>query len=370
MSENVTFLSDLHSVLNNNNSPDMKKILLLFALFCFAFNVFSQNYSEEEFAIYSTEIYFDFGKDTIRTDADSVLTEVLEFCKNQSQIFIKITAHTDNVGSNKNNLKLSERRAEAVRTFLMEKEIVTDSLTAAVFGENLPVATNQTDEGRQQNRRATVEVIQIKKMIPLKGKITDKETGDGIEAEIVVRGKNYRDSTRSDKSGNFESKAPLGEVIGLDVLAKGYFLETKMMKATPDAMAELDIDLPPVRDGESVDIDNLYFVGNQAILLKKSEPELPKILKFMQLNEGIKIEIAGHINRPNAPPVSKTSWDYGLSVRRALLVYNYLLENGISEDRITHKGYGNWEMRFPKTKLESEMRQNRRVEIRVLGMGD
>jgi outer membrane protein OmpA-like peptidoglycan-associated protein len=344
----------------------MKIILLSFTLLFCSVYLFSQTDSIEENAIYSAEVYFDFGKDAIRTDADSILNEVVQFCKNAAPIFIKITAHTDDVGNNENNFKLSERRAEAVQKYLTEKEIQADSLTIAVFGENQPVASNNTDDGRQQNRRATIEVIQLRKMMPFNGKIIDKETGEGIEAEIVVRGKNYRDSTSSDELGQFESTAPLNEVIGIDVWAKGYFLETKMLKATPDAVADLDIALPQVKDGEKVDIENLYFVGNEAILLEKSEPELPKILKFMQINEGIKIEIAGHVNLPNNPPVSTTSWEYGLSVRRALLVYKYLLKNGIPEDRISYKGYGNWEMRFPKTFSWKEQQANRRVEIRVL----
>jgi outer membrane protein OmpA-like peptidoglycan-associated protein len=344
----------------------MKKTLLFFTLLFYSFYFFAQTAVIEKQAVFSTEIYFDFGQDLIRTDADSVLNEVVQFCKDESAVFIKITAHTDNVGSNENNFELSKRRAEAVKTFLADKEIKVDSLTIAEFGESRPIASNETDDGRQQNRRATIEVIKLKKMIPIKGDILDKETGEGIDADIIIRSKGSRDSLQTDENGHFESTVPLGEVIGLDVWARGYFLETKMLKATPDAITDLVINLPPVRDGEKVDIDNLYFVGNEAILLKKSEPELPKILKFMQINEGIKIEIAGHVNLPNNPPVSKSSWEYDLSVRRALLVYKYLLKNGIPEDRISYKGYGNWEMRFPKTFSWAEQQVNRRVEIRVL----
>ncbi len=138
------------------------------------------------------------------------------------------------------------------------------------------------------------------------------------------------------------------------------------MRVTPGEKMELDVQLPPVKEGKKVDIQNLYFVGNQAILLEKSEPELPKILKFMEINPHIKIEIAGHINRPKSPPVGIESWDYDLSRRRALLVYDYLIDNGIAKDRLTYKAYGNWEMRFPNATSDNEQAANRRVEIRVL----
>ncbi len=51
---------------------------------------------------------------------------------------------------------------------------------------------------------------------------------------------------------------------------------------------------------------------------------------------------------------------------RALVVYNYLLRYGISEERISYKGYGNWEMRFPNAQTERQQSANRRVEIKIL----
>jgi outer membrane protein OmpA-like peptidoglycan-associated protein len=344
----------------------MKKIMLFFVSFCFTFCLVAQSASIEKVSVFSTEVYFDFGKDTIRMDADSVLENVIQFCKNKPSFFIKITAHTDDVGSFENNFQLSERRAEAVKSFLKEKEINVDSMIVTVFGEKQPAVSNRTDDGRQQNRRATIEVIKLKKMIPLKGIVRDEETNEGMVTDIIIRSKDSQDSLQSDEQGRFESIVPLGEVIGLDVWAKGYFIESKMFRATPKAVTDLEVQLPQIKEGRKVDIDNLYFVGNKDTLLKSSEPELPKILKFMQINENIKIEIAGHVNRPFHENVSKKSGEYKLSVRRALMVYEYLLENGISEDRISYKGYGNWEMRYPEGRSFKQQQANRRVEIRVL----
>lgn len=344
-----------------------KTILLLTALLITTFAIAqAPAISQQEQSIFTTEVYFDFGKDTIRIDADSILQQLVRFCIDKNRFYVKITAHTDDVGSNQNNMALSQRRGQSVKDYLSNFDVKADSIYVTVFGENQPVAENNTDEGRQQNRRATVEVIKIKKMIPLTGNIVDKETGEGVQADIIVRSKDARDSLKTDEKGHYETMVPLGEVIGVDVWAKGYFLETKMLKVTPTSTQDLTFPLPPVKEGEKVDIKNLFFVGNQAILLERSEPEMPKILKFMRINPEIKIEIAGHINRPNALPVTKDSWDYDLSVRRALLVYNFLLENGIDKERITYKGYGNWEMRYPRATSAVEQEANRRVEIRIL----
>jgi outer membrane protein OmpA-like peptidoglycan-associated protein len=102
------------------------------------------------------------------------------------------------------------------------------------------------------------------------------------------------------------------------------------------------------------------------VLLPQSQPELDKVLAFARLNDRLILEIAGHINGPNRPPVSEDSWDFQLSVRRAKLVYDHLIANDIPAERISYKGYGNSQMRFPHATQERQMAANRRVEIRVL----
>jgi len=67
---------------------------------------------------------------------------------------VLLEGHTDNKGADKYNMKLSQRRADAVRTFIIEQHGVdAGRLTAKGFGETKPVASNATDEGRAKNRR-------------------------------------------------------------------------------------------------------------------------------------------------------------------------------------------------------------------------
>ena len=68
-------------------------------------------------------------------------------------ITIRIDGHTDNIGSEEYNMKLSERRAEAARQFLINKGVPADRLSIDFFGYSRPVATNGTDWGRARNRR-------------------------------------------------------------------------------------------------------------------------------------------------------------------------------------------------------------------------
>ncbi len=315
--------------------------------------------------INSTEVYFDFAKHDLRPAADSVLAQLVAFTKGKQDFTIRITAHTDSIGSLSNNLTLSERRANAVKGFLVKNGIADSLISFAYFGEKKPATINANEEGRQRNRRATVEVLLPVPMALIEGQVTDEKTGLPLVADVVFRSKEVSDTIKTGADGRFSKTVPIGTVLGIDAYARCYFLKTAMVKADKKSKA-VPMPLRPAKAGSVADIDNLYFVGNQPVLLETSKPELPKILRFMQQNLNMKIEIAGHVNRPNTPPVSTTSADFKLSEDRAKTVYNYLLENGIAAERINWKGYGNHEMVFPRAIEEVQQAKNRRVELRVL----
>ena len=311
-------------------------------------------------------IYFDFGKADIRADAATALQSVLVMCTTKDSLDLYIAAHTDAIGSDASNWKLSQARAASVQKYLNTHGIHNLHIHTRVFGEKDPIADNDTEEGRQKNRRSILAFYEVIPQVRITGKVTTDSQHITTPAQVTVRSRHFQDSFMTDSSGVFEFLAPANTVIAVDIYAPGYFYKSKMLKTKPGKNIPVEIPLKPSKSGEKADIENLYFVGNKAILLKKSEPELPKVLKFMQVNPTLRIEIAGHVNEPNAPDVTTESWEYDLSVRRAKMVYDYLLENGIDKSRITYKGYGNWEMRFPHARLEKHQSQNRRVEIRVL----
>jgi outer membrane protein OmpA-like peptidoglycan-associated protein len=103
-------------------------------------------------------IYFDFGIAKIRPESERVLTEIANALKSNSDWKIAIGGHTDNIGGDRYNVDLSQRRAEAVRQALVsEFQISPDRLTAAGYGASQPKASNDTAEGRALNRR--VELV-------------------------------------------------------------------------------------------------------------------------------------------------------------------------------------------------------------------
>ncbi|MFN7014845.1 MAG: OmpA family protein, partial [Bacteroidia bacterium] len=76
-----------------------------------------------------------------------------------STIKIEISGHTDNVSSDEFNLRLSENRAKAVVEFLVQNGIAKERLTYKGYGKSQPIATNDTEEGRQENRRVEFKII-------------------------------------------------------------------------------------------------------------------------------------------------------------------------------------------------------------------
>lgn len=104
-------------------------------------------------------IEFDTGRATIRQESFPRIDRVVEYMTHRRSARIRISGHTDNVGNPRRNQRLSEQRAEAVREYLIEHGIDGGRIEAVGFGDQQPVASNDTEEGRQQNRR--IEAIEL-----------------------------------------------------------------------------------------------------------------------------------------------------------------------------------------------------------------
>jgi outer membrane protein OmpA-like peptidoglycan-associated protein len=102
------------------------------------------------------DVLFDFDKASIRPDAAQALTRLATVIRAYPAGRTRLEGHTDSAGNDSYNDALSRRRAEAVKAWLVEKEnIGRDRLEAAGFGERRPVAPNDTEVGRQKNRRVS-----------------------------------------------------------------------------------------------------------------------------------------------------------------------------------------------------------------------
>jgi len=103
-------------------------------------------------------VHFDFDKAVIRPDAVPVLDEAVRTLKEEGTVAVIVAGHTDSVGSDKYNMKLSLRRANAVRDYLVKQGIPASRIRTEGLGETEPVASNDTADGRAQNRRVELHV--------------------------------------------------------------------------------------------------------------------------------------------------------------------------------------------------------------------
>ena len=104
-------------------------------------------------------VFFDFDKFNLRPESYVELDRVVKFLNDYPNIEIEMSAHTDSKGSDQYNFTLSDNRARSVMEYILSKGIAPSRIISKGYGETLPVATNETDEGRQLNRRVEFKIL-------------------------------------------------------------------------------------------------------------------------------------------------------------------------------------------------------------------
>ncbi|MFQ3578790.1 MAG: OmpA family protein [Bacteroidales bacterium] len=104
-------------------------------------------------------VYFNTGTSELKSESFKSLDNLYELMKNKKTLEIELAGHTDNVGDDASNMKLSQDRANAVKSYLVKKGISSNRIQAVGYGKQHPIATNDTPEGRSKNRRTEVKII-------------------------------------------------------------------------------------------------------------------------------------------------------------------------------------------------------------------
>lgn len=116
----------------------------------------------EEPVIFTLDnVYFDSGRSTLKSSSYKELNELIEYLTRKPSTNIEIAGHTDNVGEEEANLELSQKRAEAVKRYLLSKGHISSTRVAAKgYGESTPVSDNNSVKGKALNRRTEVRIEQ------------------------------------------------------------------------------------------------------------------------------------------------------------------------------------------------------------------
>jgi len=105
------------------------------------------------------DVNFETGKSELKPSSYGILNSTVKGLQKYDTVRVEIEGHTDNVGGEEYNLKLSQDRANSVRTYLVSKGIKPERITAVGYGYSRPRANNESEEGRAQNRRIEIRVL-------------------------------------------------------------------------------------------------------------------------------------------------------------------------------------------------------------------
>ncbi len=199
----------------------------------------------------------------------------------------------------------------------------------------------------------------------MKGRVYDVNTRRPLEAKFqlidLATGDTVVESLSRKPKGDFLIPLPVNRDYALNVRYPGYLFYSDNF-SFHGIHEKLDpflknIPMKPVRKGESVVLKNIFFEFDHWELKKESFVELNKVAEFMKNNPGLKVEIAGHTDN-----VGSDEYNKDLSLKRAKAVTQYLIDHGISEERLLAKGYGE-ERPVSSNETESGRAENRRTEF-------
>lgn len=202
----------------------------------------------------------------------------------------------------------------------------------------------------------------------LEGIVYDAETLQPIEAELelidLVNDKLAVRCKSDPGTGYYMAALPGGKNYALNISREGYLfysenVNLEIAEVSEEAIQK-DIYLKPIKSGESIVLDNIFFDTDEYTLKEISLSELYKLNAFLVRNPDIEIMICGHTD-----DVGTEGYNQILSEKRAAAVYSFLLENGINPSRLKYKGFGLSEP-LDSNETEEGRAKNRRTEILVL----
>lgn len=205
-------------------------------------------------------------------------------------------------------------------------------------------------------------------IVTIHGKVLDKKTLLPLDKADVSLHNNTDEYIQAevytDADGIYSFAIPIGAIYEINAEREGYISvehEPMDLKSVYESDSVYkDILMSPIEVGERISLDNIYFDFDKAILKPESEPQLNKVVQFLQENKKIKIQLDGH-----TCSIGQGDYNQKLSEERARAVLEYLIGKGVKEKRLSSFGFGETK---PMETNEDESRRikNRRVEFVIL----
>jgi len=244
--------------------------------------------------------------------------------------------------------------------------VINSSGEVAYFSSKI-----NTQQGRDLFYFEMPESLRPNPVSYLKGNVIDKLTGEKLRSTYELinlsTGKRVIQSF-TDSEGDFLVCLPTGHNYGINVSSKDYlfYSENFMLEGEHSSVKpfEKTIALSPIQAGQQMSLHNVFFAFDSWELRNESLPELEKLFNLIQSNQGMVVEIGGHTDSTGSEEHNLI-----LSEKRALEVRNYLINRGISPERLHYKGYGEKSPLYDNINEEGK-RRNRRTDIRILKISE
>lgn len=202
----------------------------------------------------------------------------------------------------------------------------------------------------------------------IEGVIVDSETGENLVAKVELgvlpEGELFTSSQSASEDGSFLVALPLNKSIALNIEKEGYLMYSEhfytSIQGSKVSPVQMQIPLQKINLGASMILKNIFFETDKFELMEASFPELKKMVRLMNNNPSIIIEISGHTDN-----VGSLEYNQLLSERRAKSVLDYLVMKGVSESRLQYKGFG-FVMPISTNNTPEGRAKNRRTVVRIL----
>ncbi|HSZ25009.1 MAG TPA: OmpA family protein [Cytophagaceae bacterium] len=201
----------------------------------------------------------------------------------------------------------------------------------------------------------------------LTGTVKEATTGKAMEAEITVTDNNSKEVISKIKSnaedGKYLVALPCGKNYGIAIEKKGHLFHSENVNLPcTQGFKEIkkEIKLVDAKPGAKVVLRNIFFDTGKSDIRPESASELQRLVKLLNENPSLKIEISGHTDNIGDPKINQA-----LSENRAISVMNFLIANGIAKSRLLSKGYGSTQP-IDNNDTETGRQNNRRTEFKIL----
>ncbi|MCX7955431.1 MAG: OmpA family protein [Bacteroidales bacterium] len=202
----------------------------------------------------------------------------------------------------------------------------------------------------------------------IKGNIVDAKTKKPIAATVTIYDIEsnkliYKTKTTYDDN-SYLAILPFRKEYLMNVYSDGYifYSDNFVVKDTSTINIPFikNIELQPIEVGVTTILRNIFYESDKYELLPKSKKELEIVVNFLKKNPSLKVEIGGHTDN-----IGSYEYNLKLSEKRAFKVYEYLINNGIPEERVTYKGYS-FSVPIATNDTENGRSQNRRTELKII----